>query len=1145
MQQTRDIDTEAINTIRRITGVDFSSEQEKVLRHHGGMCILACAGSGKALKNGTLVLTAKGYKPVEELNVGDIVYNEKGEKQKVLGVFPQGQKRVNKVTFSNGHTIPCCNEHLWAVSDTEEEIPDWKVLTTQEIKSLLNQGKHIGIPYASLVSNFGSVENEPVIDPYIIGLLAAYSYEQRDSRNHTGYEGLMDVEMLKTFSNPEQNDNESYNEPGAYKDAVSKLGIRYPNQLDSDIVESCILCFENHGLDIIVDQVSSCFRVVVNAQTTELVHGFYSVLKELGTIDDNGDTLNYIPNQYLLGTTHTRLEVLRGIIDKSSYIDDNNSYIIPCKDMQMASSVLFLIDTLGIRGAYLGVKEQDNSLSIIIPIYAGMQKLHSIRDLHDEYYIAISINTTPPTALSIESITETDEMAEMTCIKVSGLSELFLTERCIATHNTTIVTNLIAKRLMTSEIANANTLLCTTYSKSGAEEMETRLNRLLSILGINKTVSVKTLHAVYLKVLREFGYPTTVVSERDRRKMLREVLKDLGVGLDDEEFRILDELLSYQVNNLLSDAGMIQSYVYTLKKIDLEMYTQIRTGYNRKKINAKVIDFDDMQLYMYSILCNAQNEDIIKYCKRNWTDIYVDEAQDMSKIQYAILRKIISDPNRLVVIGDDDQCIYQWRGADPSIILNVCADYDIDRMVLSTNYRCPANIVDKAAVGVKFNTTRSEKSMVAYKPGGKISVVDCGYTNLYEMSKYAYEYIRGLVENEGVSPDEIAILSRNNNQLILINNMLFKQGIHCTAGAEMKMTKYFGYYDVRNLLDFAKDTRNSDTTTSCIGPLCRFMSRATAIKIGKIQSECGIKTSVLLYILLKYGTNLTISTTEKEIESLKIPSVVKATIQSIMEYLGPDTKEDIEELYSIMVDPDIKNRAINILNKYVVTTKWKYKNNIDKGRTIGGLIHYMRDLLTGIGYEQTRSYLKTSERYDDGSMAVPGAKVCMSTMHGAKGREWEHVILFADDNVSFPSFQGINIQKEQGIKDADIYYGIDEGRRLHYVAMTRARKELTIFTSKHNPGMYMLESFGLFNMQNNGNDTKIVSMALDGVIDNEIIEEAEKVIFNQDSEYLREIDVSNVNGEVGDSYVLDKSIGENNQSKGFSLDDMETGPIVW
>lgn len=1501
------VDMEAINKIKRVTGVNFSDEQIDVLKHHGGMCILACAGSGKALVNGTKVLTTRGYRPIEKLIVGEDVYDEAGNIQRVTGVFPQGSKEMVRVRFSNGHAIDCCEEHLWTICQGNLNGEFWETLNTTEISKLINSGITVGVPAHSLITHFQPNEsNKLLIEPYMIGLLAAFdpSTDKRDS-DMTGYERLMDNQQLEEFKEMSKQLDEEYDDTEKLDDV--SIMCRRNSNLSPLLVNECFRIFGNMGIRVFADESSDCIRIVADTRSYNKINEFYQDLISHFIINENGESLHTIPFQYLINTTASRIEVLRGLIDASGTIKDD-CYSIPCHNSEMASSILFAVDTLGFSGAQIMKGIDNDYFCVNIPIYAGGIKLHTTPDLEYEYLEAVRNNPDKPSALEIVSITMTGELKQMTCISVTGNSKLYLTERCIPTHNTTIVTNLIAKRIMTHEIANPNTLLCTTYSKSGAEEMEIRLNRLLRMLGIEKKVEVRTLHAVYLKVLRDFGYPTTVIEAKDRRRMLSEAVKDvLQKRLDEEEFRTLDELLSYQVNNLLSDAGIVQSYVYTLKNVTLEQYTKIRTGYNNRKIQNKVIDFDDMQLYMYSLLCNTNREDIINYCRSRWTDLYIDEAQDMSKIQYAIVKKMISDPNRLVVIGDDDQCllgdsriitnegtiqikdiddgmsvltstgmnglsfktvdkvsskhyngdiirirtesgkeivgtpehigfarggkekecfytyiiykyglgykigytngvtngikdgvvrnslslrmfldkgdrlwviktsktlkeamyythlygykygiplirwaanqnpdmlneeevkklyseldtessvrklfedldidwdyplkissitgekckidlkilgvnqdynglstaksilktntrskeyadilsnyieviehrseddnsiiyyecklessnidlletklkalkdemsskgiylevdkmarfgnsvfrfmpfknmrvgmsiptvdgknilkdkiisitreeysgevydisvpetrnfiangtivhncIYQWRGADPSIILSVCADYDITRFVLSTNYRCPSNIVDRAAVGIKNNKTRSDKSMIAHKQGGDIKIIDCGSTNLYVMSKYAYEYIRHVVEDLGVSPDEIAILSRNNNHLILINNLLFKQGIHCTAEKEMKMTKYPSYYEVKNILDFANNSYTTELTENCLMLLCTYMSRMTSGKIAKLQSECGFNLSTILYMLMKYGMNLTISDDEAEINNIKVPAAVRATISGIVSIMKPETQHDIIEVYTMMREPDIKIRAINLLNKFLTTTGWRYKNNLDKARTVCGLVYYVKDILENLGYEQTKEYLKVSERYDNGSMAVPGAKVCMSTMHGAKGREWEHVIIFADDNVSFPSFQGINMQMAQGITEDDISVGIDEGRRLHYVAMTRARKELAIFTCRNNPGLYMLEAFSIFGTPDRSNDSHIIKMAQGGGVYPQIIEQANKTILSDTSQYMMEIDVSNVNGSVGDSYIL--GISAPKTSNNYSQNQIQTGP---
>lgn len=732
------------------------------------------------------------------------------------------------------------------------------------------------------------------------------------------------------------------------------------------------------------------------------------------------------------------------------------------------------------------------------------------------------------------------EMSNITGIKYSEEQMDILLHRggmcilaCAGSGKTSILTNLLAKRIKTLEIPNVNTLLCTTYSKGGALEMEDRLRKLFKKLGINKEVTVKTMHALYLGVLKEFGYPSTVIEARDRTRYIREACREVEVSLDDEDFQTLDSLLSYQVNNLLSDANLVQSYAYTLNDVSLEQYSSIRKIYNSKKIQEKVIDFDDMQLYMYSLLYQQNRQDIVDYCRSQWTDIYIDEAQDMSRIQYIILKKIITDPNRLVIVGDDDQCIYQWRGADPSIILNVCADYDIKRFVLSTNYRCAGKIVEKAAVGIKHNSKRTDKTMKPYNEGGEIKICDCGSSNLYTMSKYAYKHIKSLILEEKVRPSDIAVLSRNNSHLCILSNMLFKDGIHCEATNEMKMTKSSIYSNIRNVLDIAMNGYNADLTASTLYNICVYLKKVDAKRISQIQRDAGVNLSTIIgYMGKKYWGRSDIDWQG----NIKIPGLAEAKIAQALAYLKTDTIENLMLIYRLLTDDDTKKRATGLLALYLTATEYRYRDKPDKKRAVEGLVDYITDLINTMGFNETKQFLKVSEQYEEGRMAVPGSKVCMSTMHGAKGKEWSNVVLFADDNVTFPSFGGIVTQLKTGVAMSDIYYGIDENRRLHYVAMTRAKSRLTIFTDSKNIGLYILEALGIFDYGID-NNSHIISMATEGTVYKDIIDKSNQVIFGEDSEYKYVLDISDLSANIEIDYLYR---GNTSNKKTVSLDDIQT-----
>ena len=150
------MDLKIILDMQNKLGIKYSDEQKAILQHRGNSVILACAGSGKALVNGTGVLTPRGYRPIEELKVGDIVYDHLGNEQYVLGVYPQGRKIVKLVRFNTGDEIKCCGDHLWTVEKLGDD--HWEVKRTEDIQEELEkENTEYAVPYDLDIYN-GSYE---------------------------------------------------------------------------------------------------------------------------------------------------------------------------------------------------------------------------------------------------------------------------------------------------------------------------------------------------------------------------------------------------------------------------------------------------------------------------------------------------------------------------------------------------------------------------------------------------------------------------------------------------------------------------------------------------------------------------------------------------------------------------------------------------------------------------------------------------------------------------------------------------------------------------------------------------------------------------------------------------------------------------
>lgn len=928
-------DMQVINEISRVTGVKYSDEQLKILQHKGGMCILACAGSGKALDNNTGILTPNGYIAIGDIKVGDEVYDEKGDIQKVIGVYPQGKKKVNRVYFDNDIYIDCCSEHLWTYcSDSDES---YKTTSTKELIKLIND--------KSLTSNKYYI---PVAKP-----------------------------IKQTKSN--NNGNEDY----------------------TGGIVKCLL-----GI----------------------------------SVEEREAYIN-------------------------EYFKDSDIITLSSKEL-----VDYVSSVCELNGYTVRVWETEDSI----------WQLQLIKN----------------EKLGIKYIEEKDNNVPMTCIKVSGSSELFLTEHCIVTHNTTVLTHLLAKRIKTGEISDTSKLLCTTYSKAGSTEMEDRMNVLFNKLGIKDRVSVKTMHATYYAILKQFGLLGKVCSNTQRSIFISQAIREAGLRLEDEDIQLVDSLLSFQVNNLLDDANLVKSYVFTLEDVTLEQYSTIRQLYAKKKQEAGVIDFDDMQMYVYMLLVHQKNQAVIDFCRNKWEYFFIDEFQDISKIQFEILRQMITSPDKLICIGDDDQAIYAWRGADPNIILNICGYYDIQKFVLSTNYRCAGEIVNKASVGIKNNVKRADKEMIPFNSGGSIKICKSNCYNIYSMSKSAYNYIMRLVNEERVNVSDIAVLSRNNKHLAILNNMLFRAGIFSEASEEIKFTKLTMYKDLRYIMEIAEGTYNHNLVSKVLWKITLYMG----VKNGTILSSLMDSVGCSFIDALDYALHIVMPFEFSAPTNIKVPDKLRDKLVYRLSMLKGDTIRSMHTLYKILQVEDEADRVSALFEVYRQCTEFMNKSN-DKSRTVEGLISYINEMIKSEGLDGAKRLLTTTEHYESGNMEVPEDKISLSTMHGAKGREWKYVILFANDNITFPSFEGISKMVEDGIDTKDISNSIDENRRLSYVGWTRAKEELLLITDPRNMSLYSLEALGYLEKSNSSMNGHIIGTALNGYIDDDIVSRIEKELFSEDSPY--------------------------------------------
>jgi superfamily I DNA/RNA helicase len=901
---------------------------------------------------------------------------------------------------------------------------------------------------------------------------------------------------------------------------------------------------------------------------------------------------------------------------------------------------------------------------------------------------------------------------------------------CAGSGKTTVSVNLIAKRIATGEL-NPDRLLYTTYSKTGAAEMKERLDSLLKKLNIKKKVQVRTLHSFFLSILRTFGVTHDIIKEGSRSKFIREACKDADFVLKEDDLLQVDTLLSYQVNNMLSDKQTVDSYVNTLEGLTCDKYKAIRCGYASRKNKERLIDYDDMQSYLYAwfvkLASSERPEDretskqAKNYCRALYDDFFIDEAQDVSKIQYEIIKAIVTNPDdenkldkTLVFIGDDDQClvegtqvlcesgfkkiedisendmvvtgfghgktglapvehvtsknvstdiikittstgyilrgtdnhigfaraeestnnegtsvkiieqvfgndavnskgihkcsvrvdngneciseslyvtgqadatsniskellgvyksrgcnveiikeaavtdsstnykftelkdmkvgmsipvydsgriiddtivniekeeytgkvydisvpdtrnfiancvvvhncIYQWRGSDPSIILSIGPKFNIDTFVLSTNYRCSSAVVDYATRGIKCNTSRYDKSMNAFKTGGDVKIAVSEKEDLMSLSIMALNHIKYWLAN-GEEASNIAVLARNNFHLALLNSMLFRNGIYCNITKEMKLTKSFIFRDMEILIDFCDDCWDPDHTSTILWKLCRYMKATAARLISNLQNTAGLSIKQTIGFVVKDIMREDVDFGDK----INVSAQVTEKVRYALSYVKAETANDLIALYKALCNNDKYERFKILLNLYYENTREYLNKTKDKQRSVVGLSAYLLQLMKSDGFDGLKEFIKYSKQYENGNSISFGDEITLTTEHSAKGREWKNVIMFACDNVSQPSLDGIKCLINDGVSDEDVYASINEERRLCYVGNTRAKENLLIITYKM-PSMFILEALGIIKGDFN---KEILSVACKDHWADIYKPDIDKLILSKDSQY--------------------------------------------
>ncbi|HHT88874.1 MAG TPA: ATP-dependent helicase [Clostridiales bacterium] len=552
-------------------------------------------------------------------------------------------------------------------------------------------------------------------------------------------------------------------------------------------------------------------------------------------------------------------------------------------------------------------------------------------------------------------------------------------------------------------------ILVITFTRAAAGEMK---ERFLRLLGVSRTdVGFGTFHSIFFTILRH-AYslsPENIIREDERRACLKDIVSGMGHEYEDEN-EYISELLS-EISMVKGNRIELSTY-YSLSCAD-EVFRNIYREYNRRIRKHNKIDFDDMLLLCYELL--SERQDILKLWQSKFRYILIDEFQDINILQYEIVRMLAAPENNLFIVGDDDQSIYRFRGAKPEIMLNFPTDYpDSKRVLLNINYRSNTHIIKAAGNLISHNKNRFDKELAAnIKDGGEVIVER--FETMSEQNIRLAEEILKLAEDKK-SLSGMCILVRTNLGAGAVIQKMIEYNIPFIAGDNLP--NIYDHWITQDIISYIKIAMGETSRSLYL----RIINRP-ARYIGR---ECFVNPNVNIRDIEEYYEDK--EWMKKRIEQfeydLAMLSKMKpfAAIQYIRRGIGYEDflrdyavrrKMKPEELIDILDELQESARGFDTYTDWFLYME-EYKEELKKQESI------------------------INRKKTDG--------VHIMTMHSSKGLEFSTVFI-VDAN------EGIMPHKKSVLPES-----IEEERRLFYVAMTRAKKKLYIFSSGQRYNKAMLPS---------------------------------------------------------------------------------------
>ena len=576
---------------------------------------------------------------------------------------------------------------------------------------------------------------------------------------------------------------------------------------------------------------------------------------------------------------------------------------------------------------------------------------------------------------------------------------------------TTVLVNRIAYMISEKHIRPWN-ILAITFTNKAAREMKDRIERLLGDTA--KDMWIGTFHSVCVRILRScidlLGYSRDFViyDTADTKTVMKECLRELNIDEKSFPVRNVLSIISNAKNDLMDAATFENVYKSDYR---MSIIAKIYYRYQTKLRKNNAVDFDDIILNTVKIL--SENPDVLSKYQDKFRYILVDEYQDTNNSQYLLINLLAQANRNLCVVGDDDQSIYKFRGANIGNILNFEDDYsDVQKITLDQNYRSTQNILDAANSVISNNKGRMGKSLWTSNGDGNKVFVYTG-TNEYDEARYIARQIKKHFDEQG-SFSDCAILYRTNAQSRVIEEMLMRESVPYKV---LSGLRFYDRKEIKDIIAYLRVVYNPNDDVSLariINEPKRKIGNATLEKARNIARE----KETSLYDVISHADDYPeFKTAIKKLLSFSeiIQSLIKLKDTVTIEDLTGRILNDTGYMPALVMEDttESKTRIENLGEFISVITE--FEKNEETGNTLGEFLENI-------------SLVSDIDGYDENEDSA-----VLMTIHSAKGLEFPIVFLSGLEEGLFPGMRSME-------SDDDI----EEERRLCYVAITRAKEQLYI-----------------------------------------------------------------------------------------------------